>query len=130
VSTPHQLSTTGPCLVARGERRGGAFRVDTTSALNDGTVFSCTGRKEGRGLSYQTTRANLQGSVYFSSVGNSWKKPEDRPSMRPDVLRVPAGFNFDRPAVNITQEDFGGMMDDNLVIIETVHCWTALSYQF
>jgi hypothetical protein len=65
--------------------------------------------------------------------------------MRPDVLRVPAGFNFDRPAVNITREDFGGMtsfadsetekipgaiMDDNLVIIETVHCWTALFYQF
>jgi hypothetical protein len=65
--------------------------------------------------------------------------------MRLNVLRVPAGFNFDRPAVNITREDFGGMtsfadsetekipgamMDDNVVIIETVHCWTALSYQF
>jgi hypothetical protein len=45
------------------------------------------------------------------------------------------------PAVNITREDFGGMasfadsevdkipgamMDDNVIIIETVHCWTPL----
>jgi hypothetical protein len=44
---------TGPCLVARDERRGGAFHIDTTSAVNDGTVFSCTGRKEGRGLSHR-----------------------------------------------------------------------------
>jgi hypothetical protein len=64
---------------------------------------------------------------------------KEGPSMRPDVLRVPAGFNFDVPAVNITREDCGGMtsfadseiekipgiiMDDNFVIIETVHCWT------
>jgi hypothetical protein len=55
-----------------------------------------------------------------------------------DVLRLPAGFNFDDPAVNITREDFGGMtsfadsevdkipgaMMDNMIIIETVHCWT------
>jgi hypothetical protein len=56
-----------------------------------------------------------------------------------DVLRLPAGFNFENPAVNITREDFGGMtsfadseiekipgaiMDHNVVIIETVHCWT------
>jgi hypothetical protein len=56
-----------------------------------------------------------------------------------DVLRLPVGFNFDDPAVNITREDFGGMtsfadsevdkipgamMDDNVIIIETVHCWT------
>jgi hypothetical protein len=73
------------------------------------------------------TWANLQDSVYFSSVGNSWKKPEER---------------LDRPAVNITREDFGGMilfadseiekipgaiMDDNVVIIGTVHSWTTLS---
>jgi hypothetical protein len=58
-----------------------------------------------------------------------------------DVFRVPAGFNFDDPAVNIIREDFcgmtsfadaeikkipGAMMDDNVVIIETVHCWTPL----
>jgi virulence-associated protein VagC len=29
--------------------------------------------------------------------------------MRPDVLRLPAGFNFDNPAVNITRQDFAGM---------------------
>jgi hypothetical protein len=60
--------------------------------------------------------------------------------MRPDFFRVPAGFNFDLPAVNIIREDFGGMtsfadseietipgamIDDNIVIIETVHCWTS-----
>jgi hypothetical protein len=58
-----------------------------------------------------------------------------------DVFRVPAGFNFDDLAVNIIREDFcgmtsfadseiemipGAMMDDNVVIIETVHCWTPL----
>jgi hypothetical protein len=57
-----------------------------------------------------------------------------------DVFRVPAGFNFDDPAVNIIREDFCGMtsfadseiekipgtiMDDNVNIIETVHCWTS-----
>jgi hypothetical protein len=57
-----------------------------------------------------------------------------------DVLRLPAGFNFDDSAVNITREDFGGMtsfadseiekipgaiMDDDVFIIETVHCWTS-----
>jgi hypothetical protein len=55
-----------------------------------------------------------------------------------DVLRLPSGFNFDDPAVNITREDFSGMtsfadseietitgdmMDHNVLIIETV--WTA-----
>jgi hypothetical protein len=61
--------------------------------------------------------------------------------MRTDAVRLPAGFNFDDPAVNITREDFGGMtsfadselekitgemMDHDVLIIEAVNCWTAL----
>jgi hypothetical protein len=30
---------------------------------------------------------------------------EEGPSMRPDAVRLPAGFNFEDPAVNITRED-------------------------
>jgi hypothetical protein len=61
--------------------------------------------------------------------------------MRPDAVRLPTGFNFDDPAVNITREDFGGMtsfadselekitgemMDHDVLIIEAVNCWSAL----
>jgi hypothetical protein len=56
----------GPCLVARGERRGGAFRIDTTSAVNDGTVFSCTGRKEGSGLSQISLQKTILRRQYKS----------------------------------------------------------------
>jgi hypothetical protein len=48
------ISTTGPCSDARGERRGGAFRIDATTADKKGRVWS-HGSKGGAGPFVTTT---------------------------------------------------------------------------